>query len=346
MIDARGPRRCAARRTATGSGRRSSGTTAARWTTTADEHQEVDAGADLPGRCRSLIDHRLQTEQLHVHRHRVRIARGDREVTRVLQSHETGLRRALGDRTHIAERAAPAAVADVMQLEDHAARIGDEQIAGAPVGLTAFVLSPRANERLLRSWLVRASFVGTRRGRRDAVCGKRLHRAIDREVLHAEAEGADARTLACARLPQRQESRTVADAEQHRRTLPRLDRHTEESLIELERSLDVADCQRDLAQSVDTEGRLRRPLSEQTRSSGQDGKRCEETAAGDCHHAGNSTCDVTEETEDTEDTEGSTHGGNGDNGGNTITKKDLRSHRFLRVIDPPFPPCDSVTASA
>src|SRR6266545_7186147 len=134
MIDPSRSRWCtAAGTTATTSWWRCRGrgarSTAARRTATTDEHQEVDAASDLPRRCRSLIDHRLQTEQLHVHRHRVRIAGGDREVAGVLQGHETGLGRSLGHRTHITQRAAPAAVADIMELKDEAAGIGDEEIA-------------------------------------------------------------------------------------------------------------------------------------------------------------------------------------------------------------------------
>ena len=173
----------------------------------------------------------------------------------------------LGDgsahRADIAQRAASAAVADVVQLEDHAARIGDEQIARAAVRRPAFVLPARADEHLLRSRLVRGRWRGG-----DAVRGERLHRAIDGEVLHAESERADARTLARRRLAQREESRSVADPQQHGRALPRLHRHAEQSLVEVERSRDVGDRQRDLTEPVDAERRARRapgPASAATR---------------------------------------------------------------------------------
>ena len=203
-------------------------------TAAADEHQEVDAAADLPRRCRRLIHHRLETEQLHVHRHRHRVAGRDGEVTRVLQRDEPLLRRRLRDRAHVAERAAAPAVAHIVQLEDDTARIGDEQIARAAVGRPAFVLPAHTNERLLRSRLLRS------RGRRgNAVRGERLQRAIDGEVLHAESERADARRFTGRRLPKREESGSVTNAEQYGRALAHLHRHPEQSLVELERSLDV-----------------------------------------------------------------------------------------------------------
>ena len=61
-----------------------------------------------------------------------------------------------------------------------------------------------------------------------------------------------------AAWPKREESRSVADPEQHGRALPRLHRHAEQSLVELERSLDVGDGQRDLTEPVDAERRARR----------------------------------------------------------------------------------------
>ena len=243
-------RRQARRPAAPAGGAARARTAAARRTAAADEHQEVDAVADLPGRRRRLIHHRLEAEQVEIHLHGGRIARGDREVARVLERDDPLLRRRLGHRADVAERAAAAAVADVVQLKDDAARIGDEQIARAAVGRSAFVLPPRAHECLLRSGFLRIS-----RRRGEAVRRERLHRAFDREVLDAEPERADARPLARCRLPQRDEPRSVADPQQHGRSLPRLHRHAEQPLIEVERPRDVGDGQRDLAEAVDAERR-------------------------------------------------------------------------------------------
>src|SRR6185436_606559 len=147
MIDPCRTRRSAGRRSATtigrttpgccttraASSRRSARTSRALRAATSDEHQEMDAAPDLPRGRRRLIDHRLEPEEIEVHVYRRRIARRDCEVTRVLHRHEARFWRGLRRRTHIAERAAPAAVADVVKLEDDAARIGDEQIARAAV---------------------------------------------------------------------------------------------------------------------------------------------------------------------------------------------------------------------
>ena len=65
--------------------------------------------------------------------------------------------------------------------------------------------------------------------------GKRFHRALDGEVVHAESERADARS----RPPPPAGARgigSVANPEQDGRPLPRLHRHAEQPLVELERS--------------------------------------------------------------------------------------------------------------
>ena len=111
--------------------------------------------------------------------------------------------------------------------------------------------------------------------------GERLQRAIDREILHAEPECADARSFAGRCLTKRKESWSSADAKQNGRTLTRLHRHSEQTLVELERSPDVGDRQRDLAEAVDAKSRPRRRLREQTRSESQGRKRCEKAAAID-----------------------------------------------------------------
>ena len=191
------------------------------------------------------------------------------------------LRRWLRYRTDVAERTASTAVAEVVQLEHHAARIRNEQLARA-VRRSAFILPACANERLLRSWFIRVCWRGG-----DAMRRERLHRTIDGEVLHTETKSADAWTFIRGCLSKRDESRTVANAQQHRGALPGLHRHPEESLIKVERPLDVGHGQRDLTETVDAELRRRRGLREQPRRHGQCGERGEEMAAVDeCEHGG------------------------------------------------------------
>ena len=260
----------------------------ARRTAATDEHQKVDAAADLPCWRRGLIHHRREAEQVEIHGHCIRVAGRDREVTGVLQRDQSRLGRSLGDGAHIAQRTAAAAVAGVVQLEDHAARIGGKQIARAAIRRSAFVLPADANEGLLRSWFRCGRWCGG-----EAMSGERPHRAIDREALHAESKRADARTFAVRCLPQRKESRSVADPEQDCRTLPRLHRHSEQALVELERSPDVGDRQRDLTESVHSERRARLGLRGDSRRHGQRGKRGEKVTTIDrCSHAGILCCSI------------------------------------------------------
>jgi hypothetical protein len=207
----------------------------------------VDATADLPCWRGRLVDHRLQTEQVHVERHGGGVSGGDCEVAGVLQRDQPFLLRRLDRRAGRTLRPRAAAVADVVQLKDDAARIGNEQFARA-VRRAAGIRPPRPHERLLRPRLGRG-----RRRVRHSVRRQRLQRAIDGEVLHAEAECADARALAGGRRLQRQETRAVADAQQHRRALARLNRHPEQPLVEVHGTRHVRHGQRDLAQAVDAE---------------------------------------------------------------------------------------------
>ena len=134
-------------------------------------------------------------------------------------------------RAHVAERAAAAAVADVVQLEDDAARIGDEQIARAAVRRPAFVLPPRANERLLRSRLLRVGGAAVKPCA-VSVC---IARSTEKSCTPKPSALMLGR-LAGRRRTKREEPRTVADPQQHGRSLTRLHRHAEQSLVEVERS--------------------------------------------------------------------------------------------------------------
>src|SRR4029078_564990 len=90
-----------------------------------------------------------------------------------------------------AARRASRQVVHVVQLKDDATGIGGEEITSAPVRRSAFVGAPGANKRLLRSGLLCVCSCS-----RESVRRQRLHRTIDREVLHTEAERTDARRLA------------------------------------------------------------------------------------------------------------------------------------------------------
>src|SRR6185503_20422961 len=73
---------------------------------------------------------------------------------------------------------------------------------------------------------------------------ERRQRAVGVEVVGAEAEVVDARRRVGAGAADRQELRSGADPQQRRLPLPRLNRHAEESLIEIDRALRIRHAQR------------------------------------------------------------------------------------------------------
>ena len=107
------------------------------------------------------------------------------------------------------------------------------------------------------------------------------HGTIDIEVLHGQAEVVDVRGLG-ARLCECQEVRSIADTEKDLLPLARLHGHAEEPLVEIQRALQIRDCQRYLVESAHTE-RSGLPLREQTAGEGQ--PRQGEKQAPASHHA-------------------------------------------------------------
>jgi len=235
----------------------------------------VDAVAHSPRGCGSLVGLRLESEQFLIEGDGPGIVGVDGEVAHVGDGHDPLALRRLDGAAHIALRTGPAAVADVMHLEDDAARVGDEELTRSVAGSSEVGFS-RPNQVLHGGRLVCA-----RGGCSHAMLSQRLHRAIEVEALDGEAESADARALSSRRRPEFEELRSGANAQQHRGSLARLNWHPEQALIEVKRLRNVRDRQRQLTETRGVKWR-RAALSDEPRRVRQCGH-CEKKASA-IHH--------------------------------------------------------------
>jgi hypothetical protein len=197
--------------------------------------------------------------------------RGDGEMAVILDGDQPLCRRRLHGFARAAERSAAAAIGGVLHLEDDPARIRHEDL-WRPV--------PRGHEHF--QWARRRR---TRPGGAcDAVFGEHRQDPIDIEVFDGDAEPAHPLRTAGAGRRQRHELRPRTDAQERRVAVTRLNRHPEESLIELERALHIGDGQRHAVEAADAQ--LTAGLRRQRPREQRDGwKRAEEIAAGDVHGA-------------------------------------------------------------
>ncbi len=88
-------------------------------------------------------------------------------------------------------------------------------------------------------------------GSRHPVTHQDLNDSIHVEVFHRQAEVVDARRTR-ARVGERQEVRSVADAQEGRRPVTRLDGQAEEPLVKLQRALPIRYGERYMVQPSNT----------------------------------------------------------------------------------------------
>ena len=191
----------------------------------AREHQERHRRADgQRGRGRTLVRANRETEQILVERVRAcGVGRENGQVTQIAEREQTFLWRRLDSPAHVPERAGSTAVADVLQLTHDPVRIAEQEIR------RAVAHGDRHFHRADRVAL------------RHAVRGERGEHAIDGEALDAEAVVVDARRRVRCRRRDGDELRSGADPQDRRCVDPRLDRHAEQTLIEVDRAFRIRD---------------------------------------------------------------------------------------------------------
>ena len=218
---------------------------------------------------------------------------GDRNrdvVQRARRERGLAPRRRLRDAAQLAEGAGPAAVAGVLDLEQHAVGIVEDQL-----GRVRGVHHHRPLGRR-RPQVVAPAVVGPGEDARlDPQLGELLHHALRVEVLHVHAEVV-AHAAARARPPLAQRDELRPGPDRHDRqvaaVLAREHRQVEQALVEVERALDVGHPDGDVVQVQDRERRRLR-LRPQPGPGQQRGRRRHEVAprelqrhqGHDCHAA-------------------------------------------------------------
>ena len=238
----------------------------------AGEHQEVDARTDRErGRRRALIRAVAHAEQLPIKSVRsLRVGREDGAVAVRVQRDQSLLRRRLDQAADVAEHAAAAAVAPVLQLHVDAIGIADVHF-GCPFLRAALVRLPQRDLHLHRAALVAL---------RHAVLGEHLQHAVHVEVLDADAHVIDARRRRAA--GEVEKLRSGADPQLDAgRSLPRLNRHAEQPLVEINRSFEVGNVERDVIERRDRDRRGGARLQQRLRRERESGQRQQEAAAID-----------------------------------------------------------------
>src|SRR5262245_3672801 len=138
---------------------------------------------------------------------------------------------------HFADPAGAAAVPHILQLDRDAIGIGEVELRRSFFGASGFGAA-HPDARGERSGVGAFRFL-------DSQLRERPHRPVGIEVVDGDADVVDARFLGAAGA-QRDEPRALADAKNRDRTLPGDYRQAEHALVELERSLGIADGERDV----------------------------------------------------------------------------------------------------
>ena len=245
------------------------------------EEKEFRARAHPKGRRLPLICLSFHTKQARVERHLlIQIVSHHGEVADEAGVEQTFLHRRFGP-ARFTHQAGTATVAGVLYLYYVAIGVAEVEFGRAFFG-AAGVFPAHADACFQRS-PAQSAAAATGFGFADAMRRQNLQSLIHTEAGCVQTQMIDSRLAQLACRAQCDECRPVAHPQQRHHPLMRLDRHAEQSLIKLQRPLDVGTSERHVIQLAHRENRPR--LCSQPRGGCGGGRSQEELTAGNrfCH---------------------------------------------------------------